>query len=278
MIPPTSIDGTDITGATIDGTDVQEITVDGQTVFTARPGLGDLVAAGDLIAWYPMQNTNNDTSIAVDETKSGGLLDTAGITVGDSSDYSATAVGNISYDTGSGVYDLDSGAKNNGSYDSTPINGRLVNFSLQQSGTEFTKMAWVYQRTAALWRIFSNASTPAMYIRLPRNGSEQVANVFTGSNFYSISLTGGISTNLNEWYHYAYSISESNNRGRFYINGTLEKSVSDNASINLDNSIVINNKRTFDRGGDGFIDDVRVYDTELSTSQVQQIYENTKPD
>jgi len=33
MIPPTSIDGTDITGATIDGTDVQEITVDGDTVF-----------------------------------------------------------------------------------------------------------------------------------------------------------------------------------------------------------------------------------------------------
>jgi hypothetical protein len=35
--PPTSIDGTDITGATIDGQDVQEITIDGQTVFTAGP-------------------------------------------------------------------------------------------------------------------------------------------------------------------------------------------------------------------------------------------------
>jgi len=34
-MPPTSIDGTDITGATIDGTDVTEITVDGQTVFSA---------------------------------------------------------------------------------------------------------------------------------------------------------------------------------------------------------------------------------------------------
>jgi len=33
--PPTSIDGTDITGATIDGQEVQEITVDGQTVFEA---------------------------------------------------------------------------------------------------------------------------------------------------------------------------------------------------------------------------------------------------
>jgi len=32
---PTSIDGTDITGATIDGNDVTEITIDGQTVFAA---------------------------------------------------------------------------------------------------------------------------------------------------------------------------------------------------------------------------------------------------
>jgi len=39
MIPPTSIDGTDITGATIDGTDVQEITVDGDTVFAAVPDI-----------------------------------------------------------------------------------------------------------------------------------------------------------------------------------------------------------------------------------------------
>ena len=40
MIPPTSIDGTDITGATIDGTDVQEITVDGDVVFSAALNSG----------------------------------------------------------------------------------------------------------------------------------------------------------------------------------------------------------------------------------------------
>jgi hypothetical protein len=45
--PPTSIDGTDITGATIDGQEVQEITIDGQTVFS--PGPPD---AGDLQARY----------------------------------------------------------------------------------------------------------------------------------------------------------------------------------------------------------------------------------
>ena len=41
MIPPTSIDGTDITGATIDGTDVQEITVDGDVVFSAATIIDD---------------------------------------------------------------------------------------------------------------------------------------------------------------------------------------------------------------------------------------------
>jgi len=44
MIPPTSIDGTDITGATIDGTDVTEITVDGDVVFSPS-----LVEDGDFL-------------------------------------------------------------------------------------------------------------------------------------------------------------------------------------------------------------------------------------
>jgi hypothetical protein len=57
MTPPTSIDGTDITGATIDGQDVEEITVDGQTVFGAYNPLvddfedGDLVPSGNWSAW-----------------------------------------------------------------------------------------------------------------------------------------------------------------------------------------------------------------------------------
>jgi len=57
MIPPTSIDGTDITGATIDGTDVQEITVDGQTVFSA---VGDAFAPNPLVQ-YPMDEGSGST-------------------------------------------------------------------------------------------------------------------------------------------------------------------------------------------------------------------------
>jgi len=57
---PTSIDGTDITGATIDGTDVTEITVDGQTVFSAGPPPAPVnrmyVANANVIVQYDLTN------------------------------------------------------------------------------------------------------------------------------------------------------------------------------------------------------------------------------
>jgi hypothetical protein len=52
--PPTSIDGTDITGATIDGQEVQEITIDGQTVF--EPLLIDDFETGNLDS-YTVRNS-----------------------------------------------------------------------------------------------------------------------------------------------------------------------------------------------------------------------------
>jgi hypothetical protein len=72
--PPTSIDGTDITGATIDGQEVQEITIDGQTVFTseiqfpdsqniyARYAADNIVASdGDPIStWTDLSGNNRD--------------------------------------------------------------------------------------------------------------------------------------------------------------------------------------------------------------------------
>jgi len=53
---PTSIDGTDITGATIDGTDVQEITVDGDTVFSQ----GIFVPPSAVYHWPFKSRSNNN--------------------------------------------------------------------------------------------------------------------------------------------------------------------------------------------------------------------------
>jgi len=63
---PTSIDGTDITGATIDGTDVTEITVDGQSVFS-----GGIPDSGDLHAQYDWSNNSTTTSSVPDLTGNG---------------------------------------------------------------------------------------------------------------------------------------------------------------------------------------------------------------
>jgi len=74
MMPPTSIDGTDITGATIDGTDVQEITVDGQTVFSASLQLSpNLVHRWTFDNADISGNTVFDTVGNIDGTISGGV-------------------------------------------------------------------------------------------------------------------------------------------------------------------------------------------------------------
>jgi len=69
---PTSIDGTDITGATIDGTDVTEITVDGDTVFTAEPVPPDQT---DLLHHFAARLetglSNNSTTTTITDHKGG---------------------------------------------------------------------------------------------------------------------------------------------------------------------------------------------------------------
>jgi len=78
MMPPTSIDGTDITGATIDGTDVQEITVDGQTVFTAGFDIPQSVVAH----FDPSQESFADGDVvttATDQSGAGNDLTGSGV-------------------------------------------------------------------------------------------------------------------------------------------------------------------------------------------------------
>jgi len=57
-MPPTSIDGSEITGATIDGQDVSEITVDGQTVFTAIPDSG--------VSYWTLDDADTQTGSSID--------------------------------------------------------------------------------------------------------------------------------------------------------------------------------------------------------------------
>jgi len=75
---PTSIDGTDITGATIDGTDVTEITIDGQNVFTAGPqNVFEHFEAGNVNDWTDRFANISITSNAINGSFSGEFTGTS---------------------------------------------------------------------------------------------------------------------------------------------------------------------------------------------------------
>jgi len=95
-MPPTSIDGTDITGATIDGTDVQEITVDGDTVFTAGPP----IPTNQLQYWFSAsQETSAD-----------------GTTINTLPDFSGNNRDGSHTDGNKAVYNTSGGDMNNAAY------------------------------------------------------------------------------------------------------------------------------------------------------------------
>ena len=74
---PTSIDGTEITGATIDGQDVSEITVDGETVFTAIPDIGVWQSEDSSAEFYEDNATvaANETQVSIDKDGEQALID-----------------------------------------------------------------------------------------------------------------------------------------------------------------------------------------------------------
>jgi len=90
MIPPTSIDGTDITGATIDATDVQEITVDGDVVFTAGPTITVLDDFESGISGWSVQSGPASVSTTSVSSEGSFGLENAGSTAGNSSTVSGT--------------------------------------------------------------------------------------------------------------------------------------------------------------------------------------------
>ena len=86
MIPPTSIDGTDISGATIDGQDVEEITVDGDVVFSAGPPPGtiDDFEDGNLNEYSGSIGIVQSSevlfgSFAFEQTGNGNMISTSGL-------------------------------------------------------------------------------------------------------------------------------------------------------------------------------------------------------
>jgi hypothetical protein len=270
---PTSIDGTDITGATIDGTDVTEITVDGQTVFSAQTLP---VAYSNLVAWYPFDSATYGGSNADDVTA---LFNPA--QSGDSTAYDGTVNG-ATYQSSGGVTDINAGA-NSGAFNFDGSNDTIIppfpNVDFDQPNTI---MGWANADTAGsgggnmiVTFGFSGADDPFYFIDMFDNSDFRfIVEDNFGNN--DILTTGGFTQNTS--FHVAGVFDGSNYN--LFVDGSLEvsqsKSIGSVSNLNQ-MGIGVLNRDDLDGFFDGRIDDVRIYDTDLSSSQINQIYQNTQP-
>jgi len=251
MIPPTSIDGTDITGATIDGQDVQEITLDGQTVFSAQTLP---VAFSDMIAWYPMEANISGGDEYSDATA---LFSGAA----DSTAYDLIDDGAV-YEQSEGVTDINEGA-NSGAFEN--VSGVQYLTSNVPLSLPMTIMFWYY-RVSGLFSIGTFPDSGTIYYRADEGSwlfDPGVARLNVGTG------TTGV------FVHTAISIDASGNATAVYDrNTTATRSINGlGGQIEIFN---VGDGRSTDTMR-GYIDDVRFYNTDLSISQIQDIYDNTSP-
>jgi len=267
MIPPTSIDGTDITGATIDGTDVTEITVDGQTVFSAAPS-NLPVAFSDLIAWYPFDSATYGGLEADDVTAIIGGS-------GDDTAYDGTVDGAI-YRSSGGVTDINAGA-NSGAYEFQQNFNSSPNDAIDlpsQYLTTGTVSVWVNVDTFDDGELFMIGVDPDNFFGFRQSLQEFIVRDRDNHDTTTVGAASNMSTNT--WHHLVWS-----------VDGSTIRCWIDNQRTNASGPEGLR----FDEIGypyffqgffpdfslDGHADDLRVYDKVLSDSEVTQIYNNTKP-
>jgi len=125
---------------------------------------------------------------------------------------------------------------------------------------------WIFPREG-FWNTivgsFNNDYGP--YIMFPHWDTDAYFKSAT-SSYYAINNMSGIT--LNKWHHVIYSCEGSTRRINVYINGVKKGGItSDNSSIRF--SYFSN---TAGRSIDGLMDEIRAYNTLLSSSQIKQNY------
>jgi len=251
MIPPTSIDGTDITGATIDGTDVTEITVDGQTVFTAGvpippSGVFRFEFEGDVTDSWGSNDATDNTSAGFSNTSKTGLQ---------SKDFDGSN-DHLRIPNSSDLDDI-----------------RSLFAWVRPNGLAPNTFGNTIYNDAAT----SNGSSDD--VRLLRMGRDDgLVRIMDGNNTLSF-VPFNQTFDDNEWYHLGFTYATDGTL-KVYVDGTEVNQSSSNDGTFLDVNVGANiGARLLDNGSNdrffaGLIDDLRGYDKELSTAEVSNLFNN----
>jgi len=268
MMPPTSIDGTDITGATIDGTDVQEITVDGDTVFTAETLP---VAYSNLIIWTPFDSSFYGGSNADDVT----ALFNPG-EAGDSTAFDGTVNGST-YASSGGVKDINAGATS-GAFDFDGSND-IIDFGTGPSTVsagDFSICLW------AKADAYPTNTDDGNYAFCYGGGLIEMGRVQAVTDLRVRIFDGSVndvvlgSLVTGTYIHLTLTYDSASNTMEGYLDG-VSQGTNSSGSPSSGAEYALGAHNAPKRHWDGEIDDWRLYDKVLSSSEVNQIYQNTKP-
>jgi hypothetical protein len=255
MTPPINIDGDTVEAITMDGTSVSEVTVDGDTVFGAIP---DSALTQDLVAWYRFEDGD-----ARDYTA------TLNANFADTTAYDGTVNG-ATFQSSGGVTDFESGS-NSGAFDfdADNIEVSLPTYS-QLSVSVWVNWDDLNTEFLGPFDTFGNIR-PHQFTFEDDGGDTDVLACSTPDGTFQFG-----SVSPNEWTHLLATYDGST--VTTYLNGSQANSGSASFSANL--SEVGIGARFGDVTSvvtDGRIDDVRVYNRALTSSEVTDIYNATKP-
>jgi len=260
--PPTSIDGSDITGATIDGQEVQEITIDGQIVFQARPPIpGSLVSE-----WFNNEGTG---TTSLDQRRS----------------FDATwDIFKWGSGAGPGGTHIDSTSKNS---EGGQITGGLSDWSHFTGTPEGTIMAWINMDSTAAQNIISvydyhssgNGGGFVFYY------SNQLGTIGNDNGNFPNNFASGISLDTNEWYFVALAMDGSS--FEFYaseepnftnLQSSTFSNISTIPSASKDPSIGGDTTNDSGRAFDGKMSVFAKTDVKMTQSEIEAYRDATKAD
>ena len=134
----------------------------------------------------------------------------------------------------------------------------------------FTTAFWFQTRappSSELYPITFNGSATAYTVYFVYNSSNQLGMVFTDPNFKIPPTTSYV---INTWYHIAGTIF--NGLVAFYVNGSLIGTAPYTPSgVTVNTRFILGNSYGY-AGADILMDDLRIFNTALSATQVQAIY------
>ena len=99
----------------------------------------------------------------------------------------------------------------------------------------------------------------------------------SGTNFYYGSSWSSSTINVNQWYHIIGTYNSTNRLAKIYLNGSLveSKNLTNSASVTSVTNVLIGGQRINVANWSGKIDQVRIFQKELSSSEVSTLYAET---